>query len=99
MGFLTATRQFSKRPSQLRNKSWRGPPPQTSREAVAWPRWLTMAAVSATEACPARKIPASALFYAPSKDFVGNDSVQIEVDAGNAKIPDLSFSIMVQEVK
>jgi len=58
-----------------------------------------MADVAATDACPARKIPAIALFYAPSKDFVGSDSVQIEVDTGDAKISDLSYSIMVQEVK
>ena len=60
---------------------------------------IVMADVAATDACPARKIPAIALFYAPSKDFVGSDSVQIEVDTGDAKISDLSYSIMVQEVK
>ena len=60
---------------------------------------IVMADVAATDACPARKIPAIALFYTPNKDFVGSDSVQIEVETGNAKISDLSFSIMVQEVK
>ena len=58
-----------------------------------------IADVAATDACPARKIPSIALFYQPSKDFVGNDSVQVEFTPGDAKIPVLSFSIMVQEPK
>ena len=58
---------------------------------------IVMRDVAATDACPARKIPAIALFYTPSKDFVGNDAVQIEFETGDAKIPSLSFSIMVQE--
>ena len=58
---------------------------------------IVMADVAATDACPARKIPAIALFYTPSKDFVGNDSVQVEVEAGDAKITDFGFLIMVQE--
>jgi hypothetical protein len=56
-----------------------------------------MGHVAATDACPARKIPSIALFYQPSKDFVGNDSVQVEFTPGDAKIPLVSFSIMVQE--
>jgi len=58
---------------------------------------IAMGDVAATDACPARKIPSIALFYQPSKDFVGNDSVQVEFETGDAKIPDLSFLIMVQE--
>jgi hypothetical protein len=54
-----------------------------------------MADVAATDACPARKIPAIALFYTPSKDFVGKDSVQVELETGNAK--DFSFLITVQD--
>ena len=34
---------------------------------------IGIADVAATDACPARKIPSIALFYQPSKDFVGND--------------------------
>jgi hypothetical protein len=56
-----------------------------------------MGDVAATDACPARKIPSIALFYQPSKDFVGNDSVQVEFETGDAKIPDLSFLITVQD--
>jgi hypothetical protein len=58
---------------------------------------IAMADVAATEACPARKIPSIVLFYRPSKDFVGNDSVQVEFETGDAKIPALGFLIMVQE--
>jgi hypothetical protein len=39
--------------------------------------------VAATGNCPARKIPTIALIYTPNKDFVGTDSVQIEVEVGN----------------
>jgi hypothetical protein len=60
---------------------------------------IVMADVAATDACPARKIPSIALFYQPSKDFVGNDAVQVEFETGDAKIPSLSFSIMVQEAE
>jgi hypothetical protein len=53
--------------------------------------------VPATDACPARKIPSVALFYAPNKDFVGKDSVQVELTF-DAKILAASFLITVQEV-
>ena len=56
-----------------------------------------MADVAATDTCPARKIPAIALFYTPSKDFVGSDTVQVELETGDAKTPDFSFLIIVQE--
>lgn len=58
---------------------------------------ILMADVAATDACPVRKIPAIALFYTPSKDFVGKDSVQVELETGDAKIPGLSFLITVQD--
>jgi hypothetical protein len=52
--------------------------------------------VAASDSCPARKIPAIALFYTPNRDFVGNDSVQVEFEAGENKIPTVSFLITVQ---
>ena len=58
---------------------------------------IVMADVAATNACPARKIPSIALFYTPNKDFVGKDSVQVELETGDAKMPGLSFLISVQE--
>ena len=60
---------------------------------------IVMGDVAATDACPARKIPSIVLFYQPGKDFVGNDSVQVEFEVGDAKIPDLSFLITVQDPK
>jgi hypothetical protein len=51
--------------------------------------------VAASGKCPARKIPSSALIYTPNKDFVGTDSVQIEVEAGN-RTTLLSYRIVVQ---
>lgn len=52
--------------------------------------------VPATDACPARKVPSIALFYAPSRDFVGKDSVQVEIES-DGKLPSLSFLISVQD--
>lgn len=57
---------------------------------------IVAADVAATDACPARKIPSIALFYTPSKDFVGKDSVQVEFETGDTKLPTLSFLIAVQ---
>jgi len=51
--------------------------------------------VAASGKCPARKIPTAALIYTPNKDFVGTDSVQIEVEAGN-RTTSLSYRITVQ---
>jgi hypothetical protein len=51
--------------------------------------------VAASGKCPARKIPTTALIYTPKKDFVGTDSVQIEVEAGN-RTTVLSYRITVQ---
>ena len=53
--------------------------------------------VPATYACPARKIPSISLFYAPSRDFVGKDSVQVALEY-ESKLPSLSFLITVQEL-
>src|SRR3979490_352325 len=39
--------------------------------------------VPASDSCPARKVPAIALFYTPSPDFVGDDSVQVEFETAN----------------
>jgi hypothetical protein len=52
--------------------------------------------IPATDACPARKIPSVSLFYAPSRDFVGKDSVQVELEF-ETKLPSLSFLITVQD--
>jgi hypothetical protein len=57
---------------------------------------IVVANVPATDSCPARKIPAIALFYSPSAEFVGTDSVQIEFETGASKIPGLSVRIIVQ---
>jgi hypothetical protein len=51
--------------------------------------------VAASGKCPARKIPTTALIYTPKKDFVGSDSVQIEVETGN-RTTLLSYTITVQ---
>jgi hypothetical protein len=51
---------------------------------------------AATNACAARKVPAIAIFYTPARDFVGKDSIQIEFDTADQKIPGLSFVITVQ---
>ncbi len=56
---------------------------------------IVMADVAATDACPARKVPSIALFYTPNKDFIGKDSVQVEFETGDKKIPSLSFLISV----
>ena len=53
--------------------------------------------IPATDACPARKIPSVTLFYVPSRDFVGKDSVQVELEY-ETKLPNLSFLITVQEL-
>jgi len=57
---------------------------------------IVMGDVAGTGACPARKIPAIAIFYTPAKDFVGKDSIQIEFEAADQKIPGLSYLITVQ---
>jgi hypothetical protein len=51
--------------------------------------------VPASDSCPARKVPAIALFYTPSPDFVGNDSVQVEFETAN-KTSARSYLIKVQ---
>ena len=62
---------------------------------------IVVADVAATDACPARKIPSIAMFYVSSKDFVGKDSLQVEFEAGDNRLPIQSFVITVQapEVK
>jgi hypothetical protein len=57
---------------------------------------IVVADVAATDACSARKIPSIALFYTPSKDFLGKDSVQVEFETGDNKLPALSFLITVE---
>jgi hypothetical protein len=57
---------------------------------------IVVADVAATDGCPARKIPSIAMFYVPSKDFAGKDSVQVEFETNDKKIPTQSFLITVQ---
>lgn len=58
---------------------------------------IVASGLAATDACPTRKVPSIALFYTPNKDFVGNDSVQLEFESGDAKSPTLGFLIIVQD--
>jgi hypothetical protein len=57
---------------------------------------IIVADVAASDSCPARKVPAIALFYTPNADFVGTDSVQVDFEMGANKTPTLSFRITVQ---
>jgi hypothetical protein len=57
---------------------------------------IVVADVAASDSCPARKVPAIALFYTPIADFVGTDSVQVEFEMGANKTPTMSFRITVQ---
>jgi hypothetical protein len=52
--------------------------------------------VAATDNCPSRKIPSIAMVYIPNRDFVGTDSVQIEVETGRNQIASFSYRIVVQ---
>ncbi len=56
---------------------------------------IVVSDVAASDSCPARKIPSLALIYIPRPDFVGVDSIQIEIATGN-KITTLGFRITVQ---
>lgn len=56
---------------------------------------ITAIEIAASGDCPARKVPALALFYLPKPDFVGTDSLQIEVDTGN-KITTAGYRVTVQ---
>lgn len=58
---------------------------------------IVVADVAATDMCPARKIPSIVLFYTPRKDFVGKDSLRLEL--GAAKMPDVSFLITVEDTE
>ena len=56
---------------------------------------VLVADVAASSKCPSRKIPTISLIYTPNKDFVGTDSVQIELEVGN-RTTLLSYRITVQ---
>jgi hypothetical protein len=43
-----------------------------------------------------RKVPSIALFYVPKPDFVGEDDIQLEIDAGDDKSATLAYRIIVQ---
>jgi hypothetical protein len=51
--------------------------------------------VAAAGSCSARKVPSIALIYTANKNFVGTDSVQIEVEVGN-RTTSLSYRINVE---
>ena len=57
---------------------------------------IVVSDIAATDTCPVRKMPSIALFYTPAKDFVGKDSVQVEFETGETKLPTLGFVITVQ---
>jgi hypothetical protein len=57
---------------------------------------ITAIEIAASGDCPARKVPALALFYLPKPDFVGTDFVQIEVDTGAIKTTIAGYRITVQ---
>ena len=52
--------------------------------------------VPASDACPARKIPAIAFFYTPNTDYIGLDSVQVEFESTDSRTSPLIFSITVR---
>jgi hypothetical protein len=53
--------------------------------------------VAATGNCTVeRKVPSIALFYVPNPDFVGVDSIQLEIDSGDNKVATLAYRITVQ---
>jgi hypothetical protein len=56
---------------------------------------IVVSNVAASDSCPARKVPSLALIYIPRADFVGVDSVQIDVAIGN-KVTTTGFRITVQ---
>jgi hypothetical protein len=51
--------------------------------------------IAASQSCPARKIATIALVYTSTKDFVGTDSVQVEIEAGN-RTTTLRYRVTVQ---
>jgi hypothetical protein len=51
--------------------------------------------IVASQGCSARKIPTIALVYTPAKDFVGTDSVQVKIEAGN-RTTVLRYRVTVQ---
>jgi hypothetical protein len=55
---------------------------------------ILVANVAASGTCPARKVPVITLIYSPEPDFVGNDSVTIDIETGN-RTTSLSYSISV----
>jgi hypothetical protein len=51
--------------------------------------------VAAAGDCPARKIPSLGMFYLPAADYIGTDSFQIEIDAGNNKQTKVSYQVTI----
>jgi hypothetical protein len=55
---------------------------------------IVIADVAANGNCPARKVPAVAIAYAPRKDFTGIDTLEIEINVDN-RATVLSYRITV----
>jgi hypothetical protein len=51
--------------------------------------------VAAAGNCPGRKIPSLGMFYLPAADYIGTDSFQIEIDAGNNKQTKVSYQVTI----
>lgn len=54
--------------------------------------------VAAAGSCPARKIPSLGMFYLPTAEYIGTDSFQIEVDAGNNKQTKVSYQVTIRDL-
>jgi len=78
----------------LQRRSRTGCAAQSSRASGTILVQILVTDVAASGNCPARKIPAISLIYTPNKDFVGTDSVQIEVEVGN-RTTSLRYRLMV----
>ena len=51
--------------------------------------------VAAAGNCPERKIPSLGMFYLPAADYMGTNSFQIEIDAGNNKQTKVSYQVTI----
>ena len=56
---------------------------------------IQVATAPASSTCQQRKVPVITLIYIPKVDFVGDDSVTIDIENGN-RTTSLSYSISVQ---
>jgi hypothetical protein len=56
---------------------------------------IAVADVAASGNCPAHKVPTLVLIYTPKTDFVGGDSVRIDLETGNRTVT-FNYHITVQ---